>query len=174
MSWLVENQLLVFVFVVAVAGVQLLSHVWLCDPVDRSTPDFPVLHDLPEFAQTPVHWVSDVIQPSHPLWLPSPLALNLSQHQGLFQWVSPLHQRARSASVLPVSSQGWFPLGLTGLISLLSGDSQESSTAPQFESINSSVLSLLYGPTLTSIHDYWKNHSFDSTDLYWQSDVSAF
>ena len=53
-------------------------------------------------------------------------------------------------------------------------DSQESSKAPQFKSINSSVLSLLYGPTLTSIHDYWKDHSFDWTDLCWPSNVSAF
>ena len=53
-------------------------------------------------------------------------------------------------------------------------DPQESSPTPQFKSTNSSVLSLLYGPTLTSIHDYWKNHSFDHTDLCWQSNISAF
>ena len=53
-------------------------------------------------------------------------------------------------------------------------DSQESSPTPQFKSISSSVLSSLYGPTLTSTHDYWKNHSFDLTDLCWQSNVSAF
>ena len=53
-------------------------------------------------------------------------------------------------------------------------DSQESSPTPQFKSINSSVLSFLYSPTLTSIHDHWKNHSFDQTDLWWQSNVSAF
>ena len=69
-----------------------------------------------------------------------------------------------SASFLPMNIQGWFPLGLTGSISLLS--SQESSPAPQFESINSSMLSLLHGPTLTSVHDYWKNHSSDYTDLF--------
>ena len=61
-----------------------------------------------------------------------------------------------SASVLPMSIQGWFPLRLTGLISVLSKGLSESSLAPQFESINSSVLSLLYGPTLTFVHDYWK------------------
>ena len=60
----------------------------LCDPTDCSTPGFPVLHYLPEFAQTHVHWVSDAIQPSHPLSPVSPPALSLSQHQGLFQWVS--------------------------------------------------------------------------------------
>ena len=74
-----------------------------------------------------------------------------------------------SASVLPMNIQGRFPLGLTDLISLLS-----KSSPAQFESISPLVLSLLYGPALTSIHDYWKKHSFDSTDLCWQSDVSAF
>ena len=66
-----------------------------------------------------------------------------------------------SASVLPMNIQSWFPLGLTDLISLLSKGLSESSSTPQFKTINSSVLSFLYGPTLTSIHDYWKNHSFD-------------
>ena len=64
----------------------------LCDPVNSSTPGSPVLHYLPEFAQTHVHWVSDAIQPSHPLSPPSPPAFSLSQHQGLFQWVDPSHQ----------------------------------------------------------------------------------
>ena len=63
--------------------------------LDCSTPGFPVSHYLPEFAQIHVHWVSDAIQPSHPLSSPSPPALNLSQHQGLFKWVSSLHQVAK-------------------------------------------------------------------------------
>ena len=75
--------------------VQSLSCVRLCDPMDCSTPGFPVLHHLPELAQTPVHWVSDAIQPSHPPSLLSPPAFSLSQHQGLFQWVSSLHQVAK-------------------------------------------------------------------------------
>ena len=70
-----------------------------------------------------------------------------------------------SASVLPINIQGWFSLGLTGLISLLSKDSQESSPMPQFKSINSLALNLLYGSYLTSIHNYWKNHSFDYMDF---------
>ena len=78
-----------------------------------------------------------------------------------------------SASVLPKNIQGWFPLGWTSWNSLQSRDSQGSSPTPQFKSINSSVLSLLCGSTLTSMHDYWKNHSFDYTDLCWQSNVSA-
>ena len=67
----------------------------LRDPMDCSTPGFPVLHYLPEFAQTHVHWVSDTIQPSHPLSPPSPPALNLSQHQGPFQWAGSSHQVAK-------------------------------------------------------------------------------
>ena len=86
------------------------------------------LHGLPECAQTHVHWISDAIQLFHTLALPSLLALNLSQHQGLFQWVSSCYQEAKilefkisaSASVLPMNIQCWFPLGLTDLISLLS------------------------------------------------------
>ena len=64
----------------------------LCDPMDCSTPGFPVHQQLPELAQTHVHWVGDAIQPSHPLLSPSPPAFNLSQHWSLFQWVSSLHQ----------------------------------------------------------------------------------
>ena len=66
----------------------------LCDPTDCSTPGFPVLHYLPEFAQTHVHWVDDAIQPAHPLPPSSPPALSLSQHQSLFQWVGSLCQVA--------------------------------------------------------------------------------
>ena len=70
------------------------SCLTLCDPTNHSTPDLPV-HQLPESTQTHIHWVGDAIQPSHPLLSPSPPALNLFQHQGLFQWVSSLHQVAR-------------------------------------------------------------------------------
>ena len=66
-----------------------------CDPMDCSTPGFPVPHYFPEFAQTHVHQVGDVIQPSHSLLSPLLPALNLSQHQGIFQWVSSLHQVAK-------------------------------------------------------------------------------
>ena len=93
----------------------------LCNPMDYSTPGFPVLHCLPEFTQTHVHWVDDAIQLYHPLLPPPPPAFNLAQHQCLFQWVGSSHQVAKvstSASVPPVNIQGWFPLGFTGLISL--------------------------------------------------------
>ena len=78
---------------------------------------------------------------------------------------------AASASVLPMSIQGWFPLRLIGLISL---PSKESSPAPQFEGINSLVLCLLYSPALTTGCDHWEDHSLDSMDICWQSNVSAF
>ena len=69
-----------------------VSVFWLCDPMDCSIPGFPVLHCLLEFAQTQVHWVGDVMQPSHPLPSPSPSALNFSRLQGLFQWVGSSHR----------------------------------------------------------------------------------
>ena len=71
----------------------------LCDPMDCSTPGLPVHHQLPEFIHTHVHWVDDAIQLSHPLLSPSPPASNLSQHQGLFKWVSS-HQVAKVVSML--------------------------------------------------------------------------
>ena len=77
------------------------SCLTLWDPTDCSTPGFPVHHQLPEFAQTHVHKVGDAIQPSHPLSSPSPLAFNLSQHQGLFQWVSSSHQFSSVAQSCP-------------------------------------------------------------------------
>ena len=78
------------------------------------------------------------------------------------------------ASVLPMNIQGWFPLGLTSWFPCIPWDLQESFPVSQFECIKSSVLSLLYVSTLTFIHDHWKNHSFDYTDLCQQNDVSNF
>ena len=97
----------------------------LCDSMDCSTPGFPVLYYLPELAQTHGHWVSDVIQSSHPLSPPSPPASNLSQHQSfpvnrLFASSGQSIGALASASVLSMNIQGWFPLGLIGLISLQS------------------------------------------------------
>ena len=71
------------------------SCLTLCDPTDCSTPGFPVHHQLPELAQIHVHPVGDAIQPANPLSSPSPSAFSFSQHQGLFQWVSSLHQVAK-------------------------------------------------------------------------------
>ena len=79
-----------------------------------------------------------------------------------------------SASVFPMNIQGWFPLDSLVWFPFCPRDSQESSLEPQFKGIHSSMLSLFYCPNITSVHDYWKNHSFDYMDLCWQSNVSAF
>ena len=106
------------------------SCLTLCDPMNRSTPGLPVHHQLPEFAQTYVHQVSDAIQPSHPLLSPSPPAPNPSQHQSLCQWVNSLQSWlceggqstgvSALASFLPKKSQGRAPSEWTGWISLQS------------------------------------------------------
>ena len=138
----------------------------LCDPMDCSTPSLPVHHQLPELAQAHVHRVGDAIQPSHPLLSPSPPAFNLSQNQGLFQWVSfyirwPKY-RSFNFSISPSNEySGLIPIRIDWFWSPCLRDSQESSPTPQFKRINSSALRFLHSPTLTSIHDHWKNHSFD-------------
>ena len=101
------------------------SCLTLCNPMNRSTPGLPVHHQLPEFTQTHVHQVSNAIQPSHPLFPPSPPAFNPSQHQSLFQWVNSLHEVAKVLEFqlhhqLPMNTQDWSPLGWTGWIPLQS------------------------------------------------------
>ena len=149
----------------------------LCNPMDCSMPGSPVLQHLPEFAQIHVHSVGNVIQPSRPLSSPSP-AFNLSQHQGLCQWISSLHQVAKVLELQHQCFQWVFRVDYLSDWLVWSPcsprDSQESSPASQLESINSLVLSLPYGPALTPIDDYWKNHTFDYIDCYWQIDVSVF
>ena len=121
----------------------------LCDLMEY-TPGFCVLHHLPELAQTHVPLVGDAIQLSHPLSSSAPV-LNLSQHPGSFLMSQLLASGGQSigasASILPMNIQCWFPLELTES----PRDFQESSPTPQFESINSSALSFLHSPTLTSI-----------------------
>ena len=120
--------------------------------MDCGTPGFPVHHQLPELAQTRVHWVNDAIQPSHPLLPPSPPAFNLSHHQGLFiRW--PKYWSFNISFCNEYSGLISFEMDW---LDLLGRDSPESCPTPQFESISSLALSLLYGPTLTSVHDYWK------------------
>ena len=124
------------------------SCLTLCNPMDCNIPGFPVLHYLLEFAQTHTHWLSQ--------WYHWTISSSVSPFSSCLQsflasgsfpvsWHFPSGSQSigASASVLPMNIQGWFPLGLTALISLLSKDSQESSLAPQFESINSSTLSFL-------------------------------
>ena len=116
--------------------------------------------------QTHVHWVGDAIQSSHPLSSPL-LLLSKTQHQGLFQWVSSLHQvpkvlefQLQHQSFQWIFRTDFFQDRLVGSPCSPRG-SQEFSPTPQFKSINSSALSFLYNPTVTSIYDYWKNHNFD-------------
>ena len=94
-SWFIH--LLMDTWVAFISSVQFSRSVvsYFCDPMDCSTPGLPVHHQLLEFTQSHVHWVGNAIQPSHPLLSPSPPTFNLSQHQGLFQWVSSLHQVAK-------------------------------------------------------------------------------
>ena len=221
--------------------------------MDYSTPNFLVFFYLSEFAQTYVHWVGDVIHPSHSLLPPSP-TLNLSQHQDLFKWVRSSNQVAKHWSFRfsissPNEYSGLISFGIYWFDLLVVQGTQESSPTPRFESINISVFSLqvalvvkntpanagdirdvgsipglgssprgghgsllkysclenpmnrgawwatvhsiaqsrtqlkqlsmqpckfLYGPNLTYIHDYWKDHNFDYTDCCQQRDVSAF
>ena len=139
----------------------------LCNLMDCSMPGFPVHHQLLEPTQTYVHWVYEDIQLSHPLSSPSPPAFNFCQHHGLFQWLSSLHQVAKVLEFqLQHQSFQWIfrtDFLWDGLVGFPSSprDSLESSPTTQFKSINSLTLNFLYSPTLTSIHDHWKNHVFD-------------
>ena len=137
----------------------------LCDPMDWSTPGCPVLHCLPEFAQMHVHWCHLTVSTSVACFsfcLQSFPASGSFLMSRLFTSGGQSIGASASASVLSgLNFQDWFPLGLTGLTSLQSKGllgvfSNTTVKKHQFFS-----LSLLYGPTLTSIHDYWKNHSFD-------------
>ena len=139
----------------------------LCDPMNRSMPSLPVHHQLPEFTQTHIHRVSDAIQPSHPLSSPSPPAPNPSQHQ-VFSNESTLRMRwpkywSFSFSIIPSTE-------IPGLISfrmdwlaLLAVQGTLKSLLQHHSSEASLLLRLAFFtvPTLTSIHNYWKNHSLD-------------
>ena len=112
-----------------------------------------------------------LVMSSHILSPPSPPALNLSQHQGLFKWVSSSHKVARVLE-LQLQHQSFQWIFRTDFLydwlvwsPCCQRDSQESSPTAQFKSIYSLVLSFLYGPTLTFIHDYWKSYNFDYRDL---------
>ena len=150
------------------------SYLTLCNPVDWSTPGFPVLHCLPEFVQVHVHWVGDAVSSSATPFscLQSFLASGSFPVNWLFTSDAQSIGTSASASVLAVIIQSWFPLRLTGLISVQS--KRLLRIISQSESINSSGPTLLYSLTLTSLYDYWKNHSFDYTNFCQQSDVFAF
>ena len=160
--------------------VQSLSCVRLCGPMDCSAPGFLVLHRLPELAQTRVHWVGDAIQPSHPLSPRLPLSSTFpsirvfSQHRLLASGGQSVGASA-SASVLPMDIQDWFPFGWTGWISLQSKGLSRVFSNPtvQRHQFFGAQPSLCSNPHLSSIHDYWKNLSFNYTDLCQQRNVSA-
>ena len=142
------------------------SCLTLCDPMNHSTPGLPVHHQFPKFTQTHVHRVGDAIQPSHPLSPPFPPAPNLSRHQGLFQWVNSAWGGqsigvSASESVRPMNTQDWSPLGWTGWISLQSKGLSRVFSSTTVQKHQVLLLSFFHSPTLTSIHDHWKNHSLD-------------
>ena len=190
----------------------------LCNPMDCGTPGFPVLHPFSEFAQNPCslsQWCHPAISSSFipfssfPQSFPAPVSFPISW---LFASGRQSTGASASASVLPRNTQGWFPLGLTGWISLQSkglslsgffffflipGRERRNSSQNGLRRLSTTLISLQskvlsrvcsstaipehqflcaqpYGSTFTSIYDYWKKHSFDYTDLCWQSDVSAF
>ena len=148
--------------------------------MDCRTPGFPVHLQILELIQTHVHRVCD---PSSHLILCHPLLFLPSIFPSIrvFSNKSVLHIRwpknwSFSFSISPSNDNSEMISFRIGWLDLLAvqGTLKESSPTPHLKSINSLALSLLYGPILTSIQDYWKNHSFDCTDLCWQSNVSAF
>ena len=153
-----------FVFVVCCSVTKLC--LTLCNSMDCSTPGLPVHHQLLEFTRNHVHQVSDAIQSSHPLSSPSPPAFNLSQNQ-VFSNESVLHIRwpkywSFRFNISPSNEySGLISFRMDWLDLLAVQETLKSYSIPQFKSINSLALSFLHRPTLTSIHDHWKNHSFD-------------
>ena len=145
--------------------------------MELSMPGLTVPHHLPKFAQLHIYCLSDAIQPFHPLKPSSPSALNLSQYQRLFQWVSCSHQMTKILALQHQSFQWVFRTDFPWdrlVWSFCPGDFQESSPAPEFEGINSLAFCFLYSPVLTTVCDHWEDHSLYYTDLCWQSNVSAF
>ena len=150
----------------------------------------PYLHHLLELAQTHVHWVSDTIQPAQTNvhWVedtiqpscPLPLLLLPSIFPSLLQWIISLCQMAKVLELQLQHQSFQLIFGVDSLQDWLvwslcsPRDSQESSPTSQFKNINFLMLSFLYIPTVTFVHDNWKNHILDSMDIYWQSNVSAF
>ena len=149
----------------------------LCNPMDCSTPGLRVHHQPLEFTQTLVHCVGDAIQPSYPHLSPS--AFNLSQHQGLFKWVSSMHQVAKVLE-FQLQHQSFQWIGRSDFLydwlvwlPCSPRDSQESSSTPQFKSINSLALSFLYDHS--HIHTWLlEKHKLWLEDLWQQSNISAF
>ena len=155
------------------------SCLTLCNPVDCSTPGLAVLHQILELGKL---MSIELVLPSNHLLLCHPLSscLQSCPVTGSFlmsQFFISVGQSiggSISASVLAMNIQDWFPLGWLGESPYSPRDCQESRPTPQFKTINSSLLTILYGATVTSIHDNWKNLSFDYTELFQQSNLSTF
>ena len=147
--------------------------------MDCSMPGFPVHHQLLELAQTCLlsQWCHPTISSSGILLssclqsFPAPGSFPMSQ---FFTSGGQSIGLSTSASVLPTNIQDWFPLGWTGWISLQSKELSSVFSNTTVQKHQFSGTQLFYSPTLTSIHDYWKNQSFDYVDVCWQSNVSAF
>ena len=137
----------------------------LCDPMNRSTPGFPVHHQLPTLTQTKVHRVSDAIQPSNTCVVPFSSCFQSFTASGSFP-MSQFFASSALALILQMNIQYWFPLGWTGWISFQSKGLSRvlSNTTVQKHQFFGTQLTLQFNST--SIHDYWKNHSFDETDLW--------
>ena len=138
---------------------------------DRPPCSSPTSRDHPNH----VYWVGNAIQPSHLLASSSPPALNHSQHQGLCKWSSSAHQVAK---ILEIQLQHQFIIEYSGLISLVGSPTRVQGTIKSLQHHSSKALILWSSAflmvKLTSIHDYWKNHSFEHMDLCCQSNVSSF
>ena len=146
-----------------------------CDPMKCSMPGLPVHHQLPEFTQTHIHWFGDAIQPSHPL--SSPLCppsvfptIRVLCNESVLRIRWPKYW-SFSFSISP--SNEYPGLLLTGLILQFKGLLRVFSNTT-VQNINSSALSFLYIPFLTSVHDYWKKHRFDYMDLCRQRNIFVF
>ena len=152
-----------FVVVQLLGPVRLFVPLWTA--ALQASLSFTVSRSLFKFTSVE----SVIIKPSHSLSFPSPPAFNLSQHQGHFQRVSSSHQVAKyssfSFSISPSNEYSGLIFTMDWLDLLTFQGTQKSSPTPQFKSINSLALSFLYSPTLTSTHDYWKNHSFKLMNL---------
>ena len=159
----------------------MLSHVWLFatpwTAVRQASLCFTITLSLLKLRSIKSVIPSNSLNLCHPLLLPSifPSIWVFSNELALHIGAQNIGASASaSASVLPMNIQGWFPLGLTGLISLLSKGPSRVFSRPQFKSISSSGIRFLYGPVFTSVQDCWENHSFDYMNFCWQSDVCAF
>ena len=146
-------------------SVQSQLYPTFCDPVNCSKSAFPVHHQLPELAQTHVHWVGDAMQPSHRLWYPFPPAFNLSQHQGLFQWVGYSHQVAKywsfSFSISPSSEYSGlisFRIDWFDLLSLSSPTKSKSATAQMIQTIHCSNATAQIFALLIPLNEHRKSY----------------